>query len=183
MTSTHRRLFSTIAAVAAAGTISIATAGSAAATTPAEPADSPQPLAACTAAQVALSITDQEEGAGQRYAHLTFTAIGDATCTLDGYPENLAFLRGDGSPMQTTAWKEGMTPAPVTLAPGSPAEAELRWVAVPADDEDPNQPAPALLALYLPGATDMSTVAWTGGQTFQHGYIGVSAVHTPHAPH
>ncbi|HEY3504966.1 MAG TPA: DUF4232 domain-containing protein [Actinocatenispora sp.] len=158
---------STIARMALAATVPAALIGLAA------PLPAAAAVPACRTADVTVALGTVEAGAGQRYAPLTVTAHRGVTCHLSGYATGLAFTdaAGDGLPTDAHAYPEDTVPD-VVLGPATAAEFDLHWTGIPvADGDDPGQPAPAALTLALPGDTDPLTVAWTGGPTFDRGYL------------
>ncbi|GAA3514137.1 DUF4232 domain-containing protein [Actinocatenispora rupis] len=127
----------------------------------------------CRTADVTVTLGSVEAGAGQRYAPLTVTAHPGVTCRLTGYATGLAFTAADGSALPTDPHRYPQDHVPaVVLGPTAAAAFDLHWAGVPvAEGDDPGQAAPAALTVTLPGTTDPVTVTWTGGPTFDHGYV------------
>lgn len=144
-------------------------------THPASSATKQSPITgtACQAKDVDLALGHVEPGAGQRAAALIVTAHDNVSCTLRGYPGDLQFLAKDGSNLPTRPQQNSDTPiSTVTVTSSSPAHFALHWVGIPAGSGDSgNQSAPYLLKLTLPGNTETSTVRWSGGQTFDGGFL------------
>ncbi|GAA3847331.1 DUF4232 domain-containing protein [Saccharothrix violaceirubra] len=132
----------------------------------------------CTAAGLTGKVENTDAGAGNRYAKFVVTNTSAAQCTLTGY-SGFQLLDAAGSPLPTALERVAdPAPAPVTLAPGGSAAANLHWTVVPAGDETqdgPCRPEAANAAAIPPDETAPLTVAWGLGPVCGGGRIEISA--------
>lgn len=156
--------------------LSIAAASAALAFTPAAGAAA---TTNCTAHQLTSTVGPIEGAAGSRIASIEIRAKGDATCLLSGHPRDFSFVARDGAALPTTPiQRPGDHTVPVTLKSGDVAKIDVRWSGVPADNEDPNQSAPAELRFTLPNDTAPAGVVWPNSPTFQSGQLEYGAIHS-----
>ncbi len=132
----------------------------------------------CTAAVLAGSVESTGAGAGNRYGKLVVTNDGAAPCTLNGY-SGLQLLDAAGNPLPTDLERTpDPGPAPVVLAPGTAAAADLHWTVVPTGDEPVDRPCqaePAQAAAIPPDETQPMTLRWGLGPVCAGGKIEISA--------
>lgn len=104
----------------------------------------------CASAHLEFSLSPPNAGAGSFLDVLSFTNVGSAPCTLEGFP-GVSFLNSSGSEVGQPAVRTAATPAFVSLTPGGKAYAELQI---------PDPPAvgcvagvPSEVRVYPPGQT------------------------------
>ncbi|SDC75420.1 Protein of unknown function [Actinokineospora iranica] len=84
----------------------------------------------CKAADLKLAVRDGDAAAGTVYRSLVFTNSGTRTCTIQGFP-GVSYVAGaDGHQVGPAAFRVGAKGAPVTLAPGQSASADVGFVNV-----------------------------------------------------
>ncbi|ROP38684.1 DUF4232 domain-containing protein [Saccharothrix texasensis] len=132
----------------------------------------------CTAAVLAGAVESTEAGAGNRYGKLVVTNNGAAPCTVNGY-SGLQLLDAAGNALPTDLQrKPDPGPAPVTLAPGAAAAANLHWTVVPTGDEPVDRPCQAeaaKAAAIPPDETQPMSLRWGLGPVCAGGKIEISA--------
>ncbi|MGH3168566.1 MAG: DUF4232 domain-containing protein [Trebonia sp.] len=145
--------------------------GSSAAASPSAASTGTASLAACTAPQLAITLTRTGALGGQAGGYLAFTNKGAGSCQITGWPSVTGVSKSGASAALAHAhstmfgaWQYS-SPAPViTLAPGASA-----YAVVAADDNPAGSaascPAPyAELRVAAPGSTSATTVsAWLPG--------------------
>jgi hypothetical protein len=143
------------------------------------PPSSPAPGSTrCSAAVLAAAVETTDAGAGNRYGKLVVTNNGAAPCTLNGY-SGLQLLDDAGNPVPTDLRRTADPgPAPVTLAPGTAASANLHWTVVPTGDEPVDrlcQPEASGAAAIPPDETTPVSLRWDLGPVCAGGKIEISA--------
>lgn len=132
----------------------------------------------CSAAVLVGVVQSTEAGAGNRYGKLVVTNNGAGPCTLKGY-SGLQLLDGAGDPLPTDLQRTpDPAPAPLVLAPGMAAAANLRWTVVPTGDEPVDRPCQAeavRAAAIPPDETEPVSVQWGLGPVCAGGKIEISA--------
>lgn len=132
----------------------------------------------CTAAVLAGVVESTEAGAGNRYGKLVVTNNGAGPCTLNGY-SGLQLLDSAGNPVPTDLRRTSDPgPAPVRLAPGTAAAANLHWTVVPTGDEPVDRPCQAeavRAAAIPPDETEPMSLQWGLGPVCAGGKIEISA--------
>ncbi|MEU4446261.1 DUF4232 domain-containing protein [Actinosynnema sp. NPDC050801] len=132
----------------------------------------------CTAAALAGAVQPGDAGAGNRYGKLVVTNNGAAPCTLNGY-SGLQLLDAAGNPLPTDLQRTtDPGPAPLVLAPGTAAAANLHWTVVPTGDEPvdaPCQAEAARAAAIPPDETEPMSLSWGLGPVCAGGKIRISA--------
>lgn len=82
----------------------------------------------CTAGQLQLSLAGGDGAAGTTYKQLWFKNVGGSECTIHGYP-GVSYVGGDdGHQIGAAAYRDGQKTAPVLLAPGQSAYADVGFV-------------------------------------------------------
>jgi hypothetical protein len=126
-------------------------------------------------------VTDVQPGAGQRYAVLLVTNVGEAT-VLEGY-SSLLLLDASMQPLPTNAqWDLTPGPAPISLPHDAPAAANLRWSVIAGTGEPtqgPCEPTPAFLQVTPQSGAGPFVVTWSNGPVCQQGTIRISAYYVP----
>lgn len=132
----------------------------------------------CTAAVLGAVVESNEAGAGNRYGKLVVTNNGAAPCTINGY-SGLQLLDSAGNPLPTDLQRTpDPAPAPVVLAPGAAAAANLHWTVVPTGDEPVDRPCQAeaaRAAAIPPDETEPMSLQWGLGPVCAGGKIEISA--------
>jgi hypothetical protein len=123
-------------------------------------------------------VESAEAGAGNRYGKLVVTNNGAAPCSLNGY-SGLQLQDAAGNPLPTDLQRTpDPSPAPLMLAPGTAAAANLHWTVVPTGDEPVDKPCqvePAKAAAIPPDETEPMSVSWGLGPVCAGGKIEISA--------
>ncbi len=117
-------------------------------------AGSPSPIAVaprCESTELSVALGRVEPAAGNRYATLVFTNIGNRVCHLQGYPGASALdaQMQQLGPAVTNA--PGNPHVRLTLEPGSKVSTVLHWAS---DAAGACQPESTYLRVYPPGETD-----------------------------
>ncbi|XVS65064.1 DUF4232 domain-containing protein [Actinosynnema sp. CA-299493] len=132
----------------------------------------------CTAAVLAGAVEPTDSGAGNRYGKLVVTNNGAAPCTINGY-SGLQLLDAAGNALPTDLQRQADPgPAPVTLAPGKVAAANLHWTVVPTGAEPVDRPCQAeaaKAAAIPPDETEPMSLSWGLGPVCAGGKIEISA--------
>ncbi|MFI9010481.1 DUF4232 domain-containing protein [Actinosynnema sp. NPDC053489] len=132
----------------------------------------------CSAAVLAGTVEPAEAGAGNRYGKLVVTNSGSTPCTLNGY-SGLQLLDAAGNPVPTDLQRSpDPGPAPILLAPGRAAAANLHWTVVPTGDEPVDRPCQAeaaRAAAIPPDETQPVDLRWGLGPVCAGGKIEISA--------
>lgn len=117
-----------------------------------EPDDGAANDGRCTFDDIELSLGEPNGAMGSVYVPLTFTNVGDADCSLAGFPGVSYVTGGDGTQLGAPAAWEGDDAGEVVLAPGDDTTISVREVNVGVFDEEDCHPAEADgLRVYLPG--------------------------------
>ncbi|TQM81354.1 uncharacterized protein DUF4232 [Saccharothrix saharensis] len=132
----------------------------------------------CTAAVLAAAVESTGAGAGNRYGKLVVTNNGAGPCTVNGY-SGLQLLDSAGNPVPTDLRRTSDPgPAPVVLAPGTAAAANLHWTVVPTGDEPVDRPCQeeaVRAAAIPPDETEPMSLRWGLGPVCAGGKIEISA--------
>jgi len=117
----------------------------------------------CKAGDVKLSLGQGDAGAGSVFRPLLITNVSATPCTIQGFP-GVSYVAGaDGHQVGKDAFREGTKGAPVKLAKGETAAADLRFVNVMNYDEATCKPTPVTgLRIYLPQETASNFVPSPG---------------------
>jgi hypothetical protein len=117
---------------------------------------------ATTDLKVTLVTSGGGAAAGSTFYPLNFTNVSTSSCVLDGYP-GASFVTPSGGPIGSPADRNpGVTPAPVTLAPGATAHATLQVVDAQNYSAATCDPVTAhWLRIYPPGQTTAVEVSFT----------------------
>lgn len=117
----------------------------------------------CKAASLKLSLSGGDAGAGTAHQRLTFTNSGDKPCQIQGFP-GVSYVGGDnGKQIGQPAKRVGSKGAPIKLAPGDSASADVGFVQVHNFDENSCKPSPVRgLRVYPPHDTASMFVAKEG---------------------
>lgn len=118
----------------------------------------PQPVRACRAADLHVSIGEIGAGAGQRYTNLKIHTLHGRTCVLRNDLTDVHFIRGDGARMPTHVRRTGDTSASITVHPDMDVRIALHYT-----DVGPGRFTPRLLEFTVPGGGQV-TVAWPQGE-------------------
>ncbi|MGQ0840511.1 DUF4232 domain-containing protein [Actinokineospora sp.] len=88
------------------------------------------PSTDCKAAELTLAAKDGDAAAGTVYRSVVFTNKGSRTCTIHGFP-GVSYVTGeDGQQVGPAAYRVGTKGAPINLAPGDSAAADIGFVNV-----------------------------------------------------
>jgi hypothetical protein len=132
----------------------------------------------CTAAVLGAVVESDAAGAGNRYGKLVVTNNGASPCTINGY-SGLQLLDSAGNPLPTDLQRTtDPGPAPIVLAPGATAAANLHWTVVPTGDEPVDRPCQAeaaRAAAIPPDETEPMSLQWGLGPVCAGGKIEISA--------
>jgi hypothetical protein len=126
----------------------------------------------CDAGQLQPSISEDDAGAGQRYATLTLQNTSSARCTVRGYA-GLQLLAGSGT-VPTRVVPAGGPARTLTLRPGVRVRAQLHWSTVPGSGDpsaDRCPPTPNRVQVTPPGGRGHDTLAWGLGPVCGGGRI------------
>ncbi|MEU4248452.1 DUF4232 domain-containing protein [Amycolatopsis sp. NPDC026612] len=117
----------------------------------------------CQAGDVKLALGQGDAGAGSVYRPLLITNDSSAPCEIQGFP-GVSYVAGDdGHQVGEAAYREGTKGAPVRLAPGQTAAADIQFVNVHNYPESVCRPSPVRgLRIYLPQETDSNFVPMPG---------------------
>jgi len=117
----------------------------------------------CKAADLKLSIGRGDAAAGTVYRPLVFTNVSDSECTIQGFP-GVSYVGGsDGHQVGPAAYREGEKGAPVQLAKGASAYADVGFVNVQNYDTVTCQPQPVRgLRVYPPQETASMFIELSG---------------------
>ena len=117
----------------------------------------------CKAADLKLSLGRGEGAAGTVYRPLVFTNVSDHSCVIQGFP-GVSYVAGaDGHQVGAAAYRDGSKGAPVTLAKGASAYADVGFVNVQNYDPVTCQPQPVRgLRVYPPQETASLFVEMSG---------------------
>ncbi|RSN20976.1 hypothetical protein DMC63_12085 [Streptomyces sp. WAC 05977] len=132
-----------------------------------QPAQSPAPApkndGLCKAGDVKLSIKDGDAAAGTVYRKLVITNSSGHPCTIQGFP-GVSYVTGaDGHQVGEAAYRDGAKGAPVQLANGESAVADVGFVNVRNYDEAVCKPTETRgLRVYLPQETASNFVPVQG---------------------
>jgi hypothetical protein len=152
-------------------------------TTQAAPNAQPVNNGQCKAGDVKLALGQGDAGAGSRFQPLLITNIGAGPCTIQGFP-GVSYVAGpDGHQVGKAASRTGDMGAPVKLAKGQTAAADIQFVQVLNFDEAVCKPTPTTgLRIYLPGETASNFVPEPGtgcaGTGIPGDQLSVKSVHT-----
>ncbi|MCS0635809.1 DUF4232 domain-containing protein [Streptomyces sp. LP05-1] len=128
----------------------------------------------CRAADLGISLSDADPGAGQIHYTVRLTNKGASSCTLGGFP-GVSLLRKDGSVIGKPADREGASHGTRTLAPGKSTGFTLHTHNKGMDDGGCWE-KPALLKVYPPGLKDALTLRTDApevcGDTFRTSAVG-----------
>ncbi|HVW40445.1 MAG TPA: DUF4232 domain-containing protein [Amycolatopsis sp.] len=118
------------------------------------PAAQPADNGLCKAADLKLSLGRGDGAAGTVYRPLVFTNVSDHSCVIQGFP-GVSYVAGeDGHQVGAAAFRDGSKGAPVTLAKGASAYADVGFVNVQNYDPVTCQPQPVRgLRVYPPQET------------------------------
>jgi hypothetical protein len=118
---------------------------------------------ATTDLKVTLVTSSGGAAAGSTFYPLNFTNVSTSSCVLDGYPGASFVASPSGNPIGSPADRNpGVTPAPVTLAPGATAHATLQVVDAQNYSAATCDPVTAhWLRIYPPGQTTAVEVSFT----------------------
>jgi serine/threonine protein kinase len=105
----------------------------------------------CTAGQLQLSINTGEAGAGHVSYSISLVNDSPSTCVLSGFP-GVSLQSADGQEIGKPADRAGSAGAPVTLQPGTPAEAVLETLN--GDGGSGCWGTPARMTVYPPGSKE-----------------------------
>ncbi|MFB9904571.1 DUF4232 domain-containing protein [Allokutzneria oryzae] len=129
-------------------------------------------LPRCEAADVEVTMGMTGEG-NQASAQLLLTIVGERACTFEGFLTDLRFTGADGKPLTTTPMETQSGPVEkVGGEPGYVAAVDTTWTRGLGQGDV----VPAKLTLRLPGAEQLSEVAWSGGAIGNNGAIAHSVV-------
>ena len=121
--------------------------------TTAQTSVTPPSGAACTTANLALSLSSHGAAAGTAYRTITFKNTSTRACTLTGYP-GVSFLDAKGQQIGAAAGRTPGTTSPVTLAPGGSAADLIAYHDVYVSTFPSCQPATATaIRVYPPNET------------------------------
>ncbi|MCR6490656.1 DUF4232 domain-containing protein [Amycolatopsis sp. OK19-0408] len=117
----------------------------------------------CKAGDVALSLGQGDAAAGSVYRPLLIRNVSARPCVMQGFP-GVSYVAGDdGHQVGEAAFREGAKGAPVTLAPGATAAADIQFVNVHNYDPAACRPTPVRgLRIYLPQETASNFVPAPG---------------------
>ncbi|MFL6056420.1 MAG: DUF4232 domain-containing protein [Actinoallomurus sp.] len=128
---------------------------------------------ACTAADLNVTLGPADSGAGQRHTTLSFRTAHGKTCVLTNDLTGFRFLRGDGTPLPTSASPASDPHAFIILRPGTTGRLDLSFSVVS------GQPfTPHLLKFTVPadgGGAD--TVVWGAGPVGDNGRLQIGRLH------
>lgn len=136
----------------------------------------------CKAGDVALSLGGGDAGAGSEYRSLLIKNTSGTPCTIQGFP-GVSYVGGDnGAQIGQAAERDGSKGAPVKLAPGQTAAADLQFAQVRNFDPGICKPTPVKgLRVYLPQETASKFVPLDGtgcaGTNIPGKQLGVKTVH------
>jgi len=149
----------TSAASSAPASSSSAPAGGTTAPAEKPPADN----GLCKAGDVSLSLGQGDAGAGSAYLPLLIKNTSGQPCTIQGFP-GVSYVGGEnGQQIGEPATRDGDKLAPVKLAPGQTAKADLQIANVRNYDASACQPTPAKgFRVYLPQETASKFVPFDG---------------------
>ena len=118
------------------------------------PAAQPADNGLCKSADLKLSLGRGDGAAGTVYRPLVFTNVSDRQCVIQGFP-GVSYVGGaDGHQVGAAAYRDGAKGAPVTLAKGASAYADVGFVNVQNYDTVTCQPQPVRgLRVYPPQET------------------------------
>jgi hypothetical protein len=168
MRRTSRPAVLAVAAALGLGTLGMASAQAAGATT--APAQ-------CSTADLSAHLKAGSPGAGQRFATVVLTNTSTHTCTVGGYG-GLGLL---GAPRQgvPTDLQRVASPSPTTLTvnPGGSVRSLLHWTVIAAADEPGAtcEPTAATVVVTPPNQSAALLQPWTFGPVCQHGLISQNA--------
>lgn len=125
------------------------------------PPPTPAPMAGapCTGSSLALDLTAQDAGAGNRFATLALRNTSTVSCTLRGYPDiQLIGEHGQARTPFAINPTPGADPALVTLEPNGQAWFDLRTTAVAGEVPGETEPCPATKAIrFMAGGSSAET--------------------------
>ncbi|MCG3749335.1 MULTISPECIES: DUF4232 domain-containing protein [Amycolatopsis] len=136
----------------------------------------------CKAGDVSLSLGGGDAGAGSEYRPLLIKNTSSTPCTIQGFP-GVSYVGGEnGTQIGQAAERDGTKGAPVKLAPGQTAAADLQFAQVRNFDPGVCKPTPVKgLRVYLPQETASKFVPLDGlgcaGTNIPGKQLGVKTVH------